>query len=48
MQAEHIPVALGSMPDAVAAVVDSEQAPGTLWILNDPYRAGGRNCPTSP
>ncbi len=40
MQAEHIPVHLGSMPDAVAAVVDSEQAPGTLWILNDPYRGG--------
>jgi N-methylhydantoinase B len=40
MQAEHIPVHLGSMPDAVAAVRDSEQAPGALWILNDPYRGG--------
>ncbi len=40
MQAEHIPVHLGSMPDAVAAVLDAEQAPGVLWILNDPYRGG--------
>jgi N-methylhydantoinase B len=40
MQAEHIPVHLGSMPDAVAAVLDFEQAPGALWILNDPYRGG--------
>ena len=40
MQAEHIPVHLGSMPDAVAAVLDSEQRPGDLWILNDPYRGG--------
>ena len=40
MQAEHIPVHLGSMPDAVAAVLDEEQPPGGLWILNDPYRGG--------
>jgi N-methylhydantoinase B len=40
MQAEHIPVHLGSMPDAVAAVIDLEQAPGASWILNDPYRGG--------
>jgi N-methylhydantoinase B len=40
MQAEHIPVHLGSMPDAVAAVLDAEQRPGDLWILNDPYRGG--------
>ncbi len=40
MQAEHIPVHLGSMPDAVAAVVDFEQRPGETWILNDPYRGG--------
>ena len=40
MQAEHIPVHLGSMPDAVAAVLDVEQRPGDLWILNDPYRGG--------
>lgn len=40
MQAEHIPVHLGSMPDAVAAVIDEEQRPGHNWILNDPYRGG--------
>ncbi|HUC06690.1 MAG TPA: hydantoinase B/oxoprolinase family protein, partial [Solirubrobacterales bacterium] len=40
MQAEHIPVHLGSMPDAVAAVIDLEQAPDQSWILNDPYRGG--------
>jgi N-methylhydantoinase B len=40
MQAEHIPVHLGSMPDAVAAVLDLEQRPGRTWILNDPYRGG--------
>ncbi len=40
MQAEHIPVHLGSMPDAVAAVLDREQAPGDVWILNDPFQGG--------
>jgi N-methylhydantoinase B len=40
MQAEHIPVHLGSMPEAVGAVLDEEHAPGDLWILNDPYRGG--------
>jgi N-methylhydantoinase B len=40
MQAEHIPVHLGSMPDAVAAVLAEEQRPGVSWILNDPYRGG--------
>src|SRR4051812_17474081 len=40
MQAEHIPVHLGSMPDAVAAVLEEEQRPGQSWILNDPYRGG--------
>jgi N-methylhydantoinase B len=40
MQAEHIPVHLGSMPDAVAAVLGFEQAPGRAWILNDPFRGG--------
>jgi N-methylhydantoinase B len=40
MQAEHIPVHLGSMPDAVAAVLDEQQRPGQSWILNDPYRGG--------
>jgi N-methylhydantoinase B len=40
-QAEHIPVHLGAMPDAVAAVLD---LPGDLWILNDPY-TGGTHLP---
>jgi N-methylhydantoinase B len=40
MQAEHIPVHLGSMPDAVAAVLGEHQQAGRDWILNDPYRGG--------
>ena len=40
VQAEHIPVHLGSMPDAVAAVLAEEQHPDSGWILNDPYRGG--------
>jgi N-methylhydantoinase B len=40
MQAEHIPVHLGAMPDAVAAVLDEDHAPERSWILNDPYRGG--------
>ncbi len=44
MQAEHIPVHLGSMPDAVAAIVDEPQLRGRAWILNDPF-AGGTHLP---
>ncbi len=40
MQAEHIPVHLGAMPAAVAAVRDEDHAPDRSWILNDPYRGG--------
>jgi N-methylhydantoinase B len=40
MQAEHIPVHLGAMPEAVAAVIGEEQRPGVSWVLNDPYRGG--------
>src|ERR1700760_3828345 len=40
MQAEHIPVHLGSMPDAVAAVLDQHHEPEVEWILNDPFRGG--------
>ena len=43
-QAEHIPVHLGAMPDAVAAVAAHDPAPGEVWILNDPY-AGGTHLP---
>jgi N-methylhydantoinase B len=44
MQAEHIPVHLGSMPAAVAAVLHERHAPGVSWILNDPF-AGGTHLP---
>jgi N-methylhydantoinase B len=40
MQAEHIPVHLGAMPSAVAAVLEQDHRPGDAWILNDPYRGG--------
>jgi N-methylhydantoinase B len=40
MQAEHIPVHLGAMPSALAAVLDERHEPGVAWILNDPYRGG--------
>ena len=40
MQAEHIPVHLGAMPDAVAAVLGEDHRPGDVWLLNDPYRGG--------
>jgi N-methylhydantoinase B len=40
MQAEHIPVHLGAMPDAVAAVLGEDHAAGDTWIMNDPYRGG--------
>jgi N-methylhydantoinase B len=44
MQAEHIPVHLGSMPAALAAVLDEQHRPGRSWILNDPF-AGGTHLP---
>jgi N-methylhydantoinase B len=44
MQAEHIPVHLGAMPSAVAAVLGETQAPGDAWILNDPF-SGGTHLP---
>src|SRR2546430_4962749 len=40
MQAEHIPVHLGAMPSALAAVLDEDHRPGDAWVLNDPYRGG--------
>jgi N-methylhydantoinase B len=43
-QAEHIPVHLGAMPEAVAAVMAHDPAPAEPWILNDPY-AGGTHLP---
>jgi N-methylhydantoinase B len=43
-QAEHIPVHLGAMPDAVAAVIALGLEPGQVAILNDPY-SGGTHLP---
>ena len=43
-QAEHIPVHLGAMPDAVAAVMRFDPGPDDVFVLNDPY-AGGTHLP---
>jgi N-methylhydantoinase B len=43
-QAEHIPVHLGAMPDAVAAVRRLGLEPAQVAILNDPY-TGGTHLP---
>ncbi|MGI8631431.1 MAG: hydantoinase B/oxoprolinase family protein [Solirubrobacterales bacterium] len=40
MQAEAIPVHLGSMPEAVAAVIDRDHPDGRYWVLNDPFMGG--------
>jgi len=40
MQAEHIPVHLGAMPAAVAAVAAEGPQPGDAFVLNDPFRGG--------
>ena len=43
VQAEHIPVHLGSMPAAVAAAIDAfgdEIEPGEQIVLNDPFAGG--------
>jgi N-methylhydantoinase B len=39
-QAEHIPVHLGAMPEAVAAVLDEDPEPGDVFVLNDPFQGG--------
>jgi N-methylhydantoinase B len=43
-QAEHIPVHLGAMPDAVAAVRAHDPGPEDVFILNDPF-TGGTHLP---
>src|SRR5256714_2720031 len=43
-QAEHIPVHLGAMPDAVAPVRGRDPGPDDVFILNDPF-AGGTHLP---
>jgi N-methylhydantoinase B/oxoprolinase/acetone carboxylase alpha subunit len=42
VQAEHIPVHLGSMPASVRAAIDAghELAPGDQVVLNDPFAGG--------
>lgn len=40
VQAAAIPVHLGAMPEAVAAVRERGAAPGDVWVVNDPYRGG--------
>jgi N-methylhydantoinase B len=43
-QAEHIPVHLGAMPDAVAAVMAEHPRRDDVFVLNDPY-SGGTHLP---
>jgi N-methylhydantoinase B len=43
-QAEHIPVHLGALPDAVAAVRERSPGPDEVYVLNDPF-AGGTHLP---
>ena len=43
-QAEHIPVHLGAMPAAVAAVLEHDPRPGDVFVLNDPF-TGGTHLP---
>jgi N-methylhydantoinase B len=44
MQAEAIPVHLGAMPAALAAVLGEAHEAGVSWVLNDPF-AGGTHLP---
>ena len=44
VQAEHIPVHLGAMPEAVAAVMARDPAPGEIYVINDPF-TGGTHLP---
>ena len=43
-QAEHIPVHLGALPEAVEAVRNRDPSPGDVWVLNDPF-SGGNHLP---
>src|SRR3954469_6425299 len=43
-QAEHIPVHLGAMPEAVAAIMRRDPEPGDVFAINDPY-SGGTHLP---
>jgi N-methylhydantoinase B len=44
VQAEHIPVHLGALPDAVAAVRAHDPGQADVFVLNDPF-AGGTHLP---
>jgi N-methylhydantoinase B len=44
VQAEHIPVHLGAMPEAVGAVMARSPEPGEIYLVNDPY-TGGTHLP---
>jgi N-methylhydantoinase B len=43
-QAEHMPVHLGAMPEAVAAIMGRDPEPGDVFAINDPY-SGGTHLP---
>jgi N-methylhydantoinase B len=43
-QAEHIPVHLGAMPEAVEAVRRKDPRSGEVFVVNDPY-SGGTHLP---
>ncbi len=43
-QAEHIPVHLGAMPEAVEAVMARNPQPGEIYAVNDPF-TGGTHLP---
>ena len=43
-QAEHIPVHLGAMPEAVSAVREHDPQPGETFVVNDPF-TGGTHLP---
>ena len=43
-QAEHIPVHLGAMPEAVKAIMGRDPEPGDVFAINDPY-SGGTHLP---
>jgi N-methylhydantoinase B len=44
VQAEHIPVHLGAMPEAVAAVLARDPQLGEVYVINDPF-TGGTHLP---
>jgi N-methylhydantoinase B len=43
-QAEHIPVHLGAMPEAVSGVREHDPQPGETFVVNDPF-TGGTHLP---